>query len=249
MAEKLESPTTVEYKDIPGFRVSTVPGHEGKLIFGLLGGKPAVCMKGRLHLYEGYTAQEVTFPIRVMRLLGAEVLVVTNAAGGLNEKYTRGDVVVMKDHVNLVGMTGLHPLTGPNEDRFGPRFPAMTVPYDIELRKLALDTAKELNMMDFVREGVYMCISGPSYETPTESRLARLVGADTIGMSTAPETVVARHCGMRVLGVSLVTNMVIMDNDVTSDGPTHEEVMETADRRSKDLQKLVARVVEKIKLS
>lgn len=234
------------YSEIPNFPVCRVKGHAGNLVFGYLAGQPTVCMQGRFHFYEGHPSWKITMPVRVLQLLGVEILIVTNASGGLNENFNMGDIMILSDHINMIGMTGFNPLVGENEDRFGPRFPAMTSSYDRELIRLTKEAAQELGMAGFVQEGVYVSLSGPSYETPAESRLLRLFGADSVGMSTAPEVVVAKHCGMRVLGISLITNKVIMSPDSTHPPPTHQEVMDTANRRAKDLQLLVKTVVHKV---
>lgn len=239
LAEHLESKTIIPYKDIPNFPQCKVKGHAGNLVFGKLSDRPVVCMQGRFHYYEGYPPWKITMPVRVMSLLGVKVLIVTNAAGGLNEGYSRGDIMVVRDHINMVGLGGNHPLIGENEERFGLRFPPMTNAYDREFRKVVKKLAGDLDMSGFVREGVYVCVSGPSYETPSESVFLRQMGADAVGMSTAPEVVVANHCGMRVLGLSLVTNAVIMDHESEVPEPTHQEVMETANKRAKDMETLV----------
>lgn len=244
-----DQPTDViPYNEIPNFPKTTVAGHKGNLIFGYLSGKAIMCMQGRFHFYEGHPPQKITMPVRVMHMLGVKMLVVTNAAGGLNPDFKHGDIMLMRDHLNLCGMAGHNPLIGGNEDRFGPRFPAMSNPYDNKLRNLAKEVAKELDMDSFLREGVYCHLSGPSFETPFESRFLKLIGCDAVGMSTAPEVVVAKHCGMTVLGFSLITNMVILENDSSVPEPSHQEVMETGDRRAKDMQLLVRSIVDKYSL-
>ncbi|KAL5467629.1 hypothetical protein EMCRGX_G031888 [Ephydatia muelleri] len=238
---------TLHYDKIPNFPRCNVKGHAGELVFGYLSGLPTVCMKGRFHFYEGHPPWRVTMPVRVMKLLGVKILIVTNAAGGLNTGYKNGDIMLIKDHINLVGMTGHHPLVGENEERFGERFHSMSTAYDGDLRKLMRTTASELAMGEYFREGVYVYLSGPNYETPAEARFLRMVGADAVGMSTVPEVIVARHCGIRVLGLSLVTNEVIQDNDSEKPEPNHKEVMEMADQRAKDMQKLVTSFLLKVK--
>lgn len=249
------------YSDIPGFVNSTVAGHAGKLVFGLLGDNdvPTVCMVGRFHFYEGFALTQTTYPIRLMSLLGVETLIVTNAAGGLNPAFQIGDVCIIEDHINLPGMTGNNPLIGPNMAEFGPRFPPTSDAYCPRLRRLVYEAAKKLDVPKFLHEGIYAFVSGPSYESKAESRFLRNNGADVVGMSTVPEVIVARHCGIKVVGLSLVTNRVVVHRDARSDPDapaevrpqeekiaSHEEVLEAADARAKDLQTLVKNLVEMI---
>ncbi|CAL1547839.1 unnamed protein product [Lymnaea stagnalis] len=248
LADSVENKEIIPYSEIPGFPVSTVPGHEGKLVFGTLGGKNVILMQGRSHCYEGYPAQKTTLPVRVMHLMGVKTLFVTNAAGGINRNYNIGDIMIIKDHVNLAGFAGVNPLVGPNDTRFGPRFPPMSRAYDLNIRQLALRLAKGMGFGDFIREGVYSMMVGPNFETVTECRLLQIVGVDATGMSTVPEVLVAKHCGMTVFGMSLITNMVIMEYDVENTA-NHEEVLETGERRSKDLQKLVTAIVQELELN
>jgi purine-nucleoside phosphorylase len=246
IADELTLAEVIPYDEIDGFPNCTVPGHAGNLVFGYLSGVSTVCMQGRLHFYEGHPAWLVAMPIRMMKLLGVETLIVTNAAGGLNSSFNAGDIMIVRDHINMTGMGGHHPLVGPNEDKFGPRFPAMTIAYDCDLREVARETAEELGFSGFLREGVYVKVSGPSYETPSESKFLQLCGADAVGMSTAPEVVVAKHAGMKVLGLSMITNVVITDYDSDKIPPTHQEVMDMANMRAKDLQLLVKTIVGKL---
>lgn len=197
---------TIKYPDIPGFPTSTVESHAGRLLCGALGGKTVVAMQGRFHRYEGYSLQQVTFPIRVLRALGARSLIVSNACGGLNPDWAAGDLMVIADHINLLGD---NPLIGPNDDRLGPRFPDMSAPYDASLRAIAHGVARESGAM--LREGVYVAVAGPNLETRGEYRFLRSIGADVVGMSTVPEVIVAAHAGMRVLGLSIITDMCIPD--------------------------------------
>lgn len=245
LADMVQDQQSFDFHDIPGFPVSTVEGHKGKLIFGKLEGHEVVCMQGRFHFYEGYSIHTTTLPIRVFRLIGADTLIVTNAAGGLNEAYHVGDVMIMKDHINFAGMAGQNALIGANDTRFGPRFPPMNKAYDRSLQQLARDTAHELGMDSFVRSGVYVFLAGPSYETPSEARFLRIIGADAVGMSTAGEVVVAIHCGFKVLGISLITNNVVMDLESTAEA-NHAEVVEAGQRRAADLQRLVTKVIGKL---
>lgn len=244
IAHGLQQADSFDYKDIPHFSVSTVPGHKGRLIFGILAGKCVLCMQGRIHAYEGYSPAKIVFPIRVMKLLGIKTLIVSNASGGLNPEFNVGDIMLIKDHINLPGLCGINPLMGPNDERFGPRFPAMSKAYPEELRNIAKQAAEELEM-DYVREGVYVVQSGPCYETPAECRMLRNMGADVTGMSTVPEVTVAVHCGMRTLGMSLVTNKCVMDTDA-KEMANHEEVMETGKMRSKDTLLFVSKILEKL---
>jgi purine-nucleoside phosphorylase len=223
LADELEEAAAVPYGEIPGFPRSTVVGHRGELAIGRLAGQPVAVMRGRFHFYEGYSMQQVTFPVRVLRALGCETLLVTNAAGGLRPDWPVGELMRIADHIFLPGMAGHHPLIGPNDDRLGPRFPAMVGAYDAELGALAQSVAGEQGTP--LREGVYLMLTGPSFESGAELRMARLLGADVVGMSTAPEVVVARHMGMRVLGISLVTNQALPDGAPAN----HEEVLEAGE--------------------
>jgi len=224
-----------EYNRLPHFPVSTVEGHSGQLVLGRLGGKSVAVMRGRFHLYEGYSPHEVTFPIRVMQTLGLKTVVVTNAAGGLNLTFTRGDIMVVDDHINL---TGENPLTGPNHDVWGLRFPGMVATYDPSLRFLVKRLGAELGMV--LREGVYAGLKGPSLETPAEMRFLRTIGADAVGFSTIQEVIVARHAGMRVLGLSVVTNLCDPDHP---ENATVEDVIAAAQKASGRLETLIEKVV------
>ncbi|MCT4612920.1 MAG: purine-nucleoside phosphorylase [Clostridia bacterium] len=222
LAEEVEEKTIIKYSDIPNFPVSTVEGHKGQLVFGKFMGKDVVMMQGRFHFYEGYTLKQVTFPIRVFKNIGIDKLIVTNAAGATNKEYNPGDLVILKDHINMLFES---PLRGKNLDEFGPRFSDMTNAYDKELRQYAKEVAGNINID--VREGVYACMGGPTYETPAEVRMIGILGADVVGMSTVPEVIVANHSGMKVLGISCATNMAagILDQPLN-----HEEVLETSAR-------------------
>ncbi len=223
LAERVESATVIPYREIPGWPQSTVHGHSGNLLLGTLEGQPVAVQQGRAHFYEGYTLQQVTFPIRVMKRLGVETVILTNAAGGLNPAYNVGDLMLLNDHINLVGMTGQNPLMGPNDDSFGPRFPGMAQSYDRSLRQRARQLADELDIP--LHEGVYICLSGPNFETPAEVRMLRGMGGDAVGMSTAHEVLVARHADMRVMAFSGITNAAIdqVDTDLEA---SHEEVLD-----------------------
>jgi len=220
LAEAIQEPTIIPYSELPGWPVSTVQGHAGRLVLGELDGQSLLVMQGRIHYYEGYDMSQVTLPVRVMQRLGIEILIVTNAAGAINPDFMPGDVMLITDHLNLVGMAGLNPLIGPNLEEFGPRFPDMSQAYDRGLCEIARKVAKKNKLV--LHEGVYVGLSGPSFESPADLRFLRMAGADSVGMSTVPEVIVARHGGTRVLGFSGVSNKANLDgNTVTS----HEEVL------------------------
>lgn len=236
LAEQINQPIILPYADIPEFPVSTVEGHKGQLVVGQLCGKIVVAMQGRFHYYEGYTMDKVTFPVRVMKLLGVETLVVTNAAGSVNESFVPGDLMLITDHINCMGT---NPLIGANDERFGPRFPDMSEAYNKELRNAAKQIAKKQGLD--IKEGVYVGNTGPTYETPAEVRMARILGGDAVGMSTVPEVIVARHCGMRVLGISCLTNMAagILDQPLS-----HDEVIETTEKVKEQFLLFVKEIVK-----
>ena len=237
-ADQLEDAEPVPYEEIPGFARPTVEGHAGRLVLGRVGGVAVAAMQGRFHFYEGYTLEEVTFPIRVLGLLGAKSLVLTNAAGGLNNSYEQGALILISDHLNLMGT---NPLLGRNDARFGPRFPDMTEVYDREYQDAAIAESREMGLE--LRRGIYAALTGPSYETPAEIRMLRLLGADAVGMSTVPEALVARHMGLRVLGFSCITNMAagVLDKPIN-----HEEVIETGERVRETFAELLRRVIPKL---
>ena len=223
LADVLEQRDVIDSRELPGWPQSTVEGHSGNLVLGKLEGQTVVAQQGRVHFYEGYSPQQITFPVRVMIRLGIEILVLTNAAGGLRPEWQTGDLMLINDHINLTGMTGANPLMGPNDESFGPRFPGMSQAYDLELRQRAQQVAAENGIT--LREGVYVCLSGPNFETPAEIRMLRVMGADAVGMSTAHEVVVARHAGIRVMACSGITNVAI--DQVNSElEASHEEVLE-----------------------
>jgi len=234
-ADDFEEPVGIPYEDIPGFMRSTAAGHAGRLVIGQIDSVPVVAMQGRVHYYEGYSLEEVTFPIRTFSLLGIKTLVLTNAAGGINVQLTQGALMVISDHLNLMGV---NPLIGPNDERFGPRFPDMSTVYSPELQELVIDEAKAIGVE--VRRGVYGALSGPSYETPAEIHLLRNMGADAVGMSTVPEAIVARHMGLEVLGISCITNMAA---GISGEPINHEEVMATGDRVRGTFTELLGRVI------
>lgn len=220
LAEELENPISIPYEDIPHFPVSTVEGHHGRMVIGQLSGKHVLVMQGRFHYYEGYDLDQVVMPVRVMKLCGIDNLIVTNAAGGVNLNFVPGDLVVLKDHINIAG---INPLRGANLKEFGPRFNDMSYAYNQDMIKLAHDKAVDLGFR--MQEGVYAFMTGPSYETPAEIRMLRTIGVDVVGMSTVPEVITAVHCGMKILGISCITNMAA---GVLNQPLDHSEVMETA---------------------
>jgi purine-nucleoside phosphorylase len=238
LADEIETRAVIPYSEIPGFATSTAPGHEGKLLLGTLAGKNVVAMKGRVHYYEGHGAQRTTFPVRVMKTLGATTLFVSNACGGLNPNWQAGDLMLQLDFINF---TGDSPLIGPNDDKQGPRFPVMFDCYDPAYNELARATARQENIL--LREGVYLAISGPAYATRAELRMFRAFGADAIGMSTVHEVMVARHMGMRVLGLSTVTDMAIPDGHEHAD---EQAVLEMAAKSGATFRRLVKAVLEKL---
>ncbi len=224
LANEVEEADIIPYDQIPNWPVSTVPGHSGRLVIGKLSGQTVLVQQGRAHYYEGYSMAQITLAVRVMRALGIETVIVTNAAGGINRNFTPGDLMLISDHLNMVGMAGENPLRGPNDESAGPRFPDMTRPYDPGLRQLASQVAEDAGVA--LQQGVYAYVAGPSFETPAELRFLHGIGADAVGMSTVPTVIVARHAGIRVLGISTITNKAILDPD--SDGVvSHEEVLET----------------------
>jgi purine-nucleoside phosphorylase len=223
LADSIEQAAIIPYREIPHFPTSTVAGHAGRLVIGDLAGVTVCAMQGRFHFYEGYSLAQVTLPVRVMARLGIRTLILTNAAGGINPSFAVGDLMLIEDHINLVGMAGHNPLMGANQDDFGPRFPPMNRAYTRRLRQLALTVAAEQG--ETLQRGVYCWVAGPNFETPAEIRFLRTIGADAVGMSTVPETLVAHHAGLEVLAISTITNNGIDQVDVEHE-PTHEEVQE-----------------------
>ena len=241
LAESVENAVVIQFKEIPHWPVSTIQGHAGRLLIGTLFGKPAMVMQGRIHYYEGYSMGEVTFPVRVMQRLGVEVLVLTNAAGAINPDYQPGDVMLLTDHINMIGMGGLSPLRGPNLSEFGERFPDMSQPYDHALLTLAEAAAKKKNIQ--YHKGVYIGLPGPSFETPAELRFMRILGADSVGMSTVAEDVVARHGGTRVLGISGISNKANLDGSTIT---SHEEVLAAGEMIVPKLIGIIQGVLEQL---
>jgi len=234
-ADDFEEAVGIPYEDIPGFVRSTAQGHAGRLVVGKIDSVPVLAMQGRVHYYEGYSLEEVTFAVRTFGLLGVKTLVLTNAAGGINVQLTQGALMVISDHLNLMGV---NPLRGANDERFGPRFPDMSAVYSHELQELVINEAKAIGVE--VRRGIYGALSGPSYETPAEIHLLRNLGADAVGMSTVPEAIVARHMGLEVLGISCITNMAA---GISDEPINHEEVMETGNRVRETFAELLRRVI------
>jgi len=237
-AEDFADPVSLPYREIPGFVSSTAEGHVGRLVIGKVEGVAVLAMQGRVHYYEGYSLEEVTFPIRTFKLLGIETLILTNAAGGVDVQLTRGALMVISDHLNLMGV---NPLRGRNDERFGPRFPDMTEVYSRDLQELVTEEGRSLDIT--IRRGIYAALAGPSYETPAEIHMMRGFGADAVGMSTVPEAIVARQMGMKVLGISCITNMAagIGENPIN-----HEEVMETGHQVREEFTQLLRRVIVKV---
>lgn len=238
LADEIKNPVVLKYEDIPGFPVSTVEGHAGQLVFGELEGMQVAAMQGRFHYYEGYSLQEVTFPIRVMNALGVKRLLVTNAAGGVNHDFEPGDLMIIDDHINWLGA---NPLIGENDAELGPRFPDMSSAYSKGLAKIADEAALSLNIR--IQRGTYMANTGPAYETPAEVRMARVLGADAVGMSTVPEVIVAVHGGMEVLGISCISNLAagMLDQPLS-----HDEVMDTTSKVQEDFLKLMKETLRRI---
>lgn len=238
LADHIEQPVSIDYRDIPFFPQSTVEGHAGELLIGTVQGTPVVLMKGRFHMYEGYGPEMTAFPVRVMKELGVTTLLVTNAAGGVNTSYEPGDLMLISDHLNL---TGRNPLVGPNDNELGARFPDMSQAYSRRLREIARKVAVDKGVP--LQEGVYAGLLGPTYETPAEIRMLRTLGADAVGMSTVSETIVARHAGIEVLGISCISNMAsgILDQPLS-----HEEVMETTERVREKFLGLVLSIIPQI---
>jgi purine-nucleoside phosphorylase len=241
LAESVSRPDILPFADIPHFPVSTVQGHAGRLVIGELEGRTVFVMQGRIHFYEGYSMARVTLPVRIMQRLGIEILIVTNAAGGVNPAFQAGDVMLITDHLNLMGMTGQNPLIGPNYEEFGPRFPDMSQAYDRQLMDLARATARAEQVE--LREGVYAGLSGPSFESPADLRFLQGAGADAVGMSTVPEVIVARHGGLRVLGLSGISNKANLDGSTIT---THEEVIEAGRVITPKMEKLIRGVLRRL---
>ncbi|HEX8844251.1 MAG TPA: purine-nucleoside phosphorylase [Pyrinomonadaceae bacterium] len=237
-ADELEEPVAVPYAEIQGFARPTVEGHAGRLVLGKVEGVAVAAMQGRFHFYEGYALEEVVFPVRTFSLLGVKSLILTNAAGGINVEFNQGALMIISDHLNLMG---INPLRGPHDGRFGERFPDMTEVYARDYQELAVEEAQKMGLE--LRRGIYAALSGPSYETPAEVRMLRILGADAVGMSTVPEAVVARQMGLKVLGISCITNMAA---GVVGEPINHQEVIETGERVRETFKELLRRVIPKL---
>ena len=241
LSESIEDPTIIPYHDLPGWPLSTVEGHAGELVIGSLEGQDVLVMNGRIHFYEGYEMSQVTLPIRVMQRLGIEIVLVTNAAGGVNQDFEPGNPMLITDHLNLLGMAGVNPLRGPNLEDFGTRFPDMSQAYDKELQDLARSVAKEQDIILY--EGIYVCLAGPTFETPADLRFLLGAGVDAVGMSTVPEVIVANHGGQRVLGLSGITNSSNLYGEAET---THEEVIETGKELAPKMMNLIRGVLRSL---
>ncbi len=241
LSESIEDPTIIPYHDLPGWPLSTVEGHAGELVIGSLEGQDVLVMNGRIHFYEGYEMSQVTLPIRVMQRLGIEIVLVTNAAGGVNQDFVPGNPMLITDHLNLLGMAGVNPLRGPNLEEFGTRFPDMSQVYDKELQDLARSVAKEQDIILY--EGIYVCLAGPTFETPADLRFLLGAGVDAVGMSTVPEVIVANHGGQRVLGLSGITNSSNLYGEAET---THEEVIETGKVLAPKMMNLIRGVLRSL---
>lgn len=241
LAASVQDPTIIPYPELPDWPVSTVIGHSGQLVIGYLEGQPVLVMQGRVHFYEGYSMGQVTMPVRVMQRLGIEILIVTNAAGGVNPDFLPGDVMLITDNLNFVGMAGMNPLMGPNLEEIGPRFPDMSQAYDRQLGGVARKVAAENGIP--LREGVYCGLSGPSFESPADLRFLHMIGTDAVGMSTVPEVIVARHGGMRCLGFSGISNKANLDGSTVT---THEEVIEAGQVLTPKMEKIIRGVLQAI---
>jgi purine-nucleoside phosphorylase len=240
LADSIQPADIIPYREIPHWPVSTIQGHKGQLVIGDLENKPVLIMQGRAHYYEGYSMPIIGFPVRVMIRLGIKILIVTNAAGAINPEYQPGDIMLIKDHISLITMGGLNPLRGPNIDEFGERFPDMSQPYDHQLLEIAYHSVKENGHN--VHQGVYVCLAGPSFETPADLRFLKIIGADAVGMSTVPEVIVARHANMRVLGISGISNKANLDG---SNITTHEEVLAAGVKLVPQLDAIIRGVINR----
>ncbi|CAB3259873.1 unnamed protein product [Arctia plantaginis] len=245
LAEIIKEAVRIPYEDIPNFPVSTVEGHHGQLVFGNIGDVAVVAMQGRFHYYEGYPLWKCCLPVRVMKLIGVKTLIATNAAGGLNPTYKIGDVMIVRDHINMMGFAGNNPLHGPNDERFGPRFPPMSKAYNYEFRKIAKEVAQELNMENIIREGVYTCLGGPNFETVAELNMLKMVGVDAVGMSTVHEVITARHCDMNVFALSLITNECVTSYADDAGEANHEEVLDVGRMRQDILREYVSVLIDR----
>jgi purine-nucleoside phosphorylase len=246
VADEVAGEESIPYAEIPHFLPTTVEGHTGELVLGEMAGREVALMRGRTHFYEGHSLHRITFPVRILQSLGIDALIITNAAGGLNTSFKAGDLMLITDHINLVGMAGFNPLWGPNDPRLGPRFVEMSAAYDVALRRLALSVGDDEGLD--LQQGVYVMSAGPTFETPADVRFLRLIGADAVGMSTVPEVIVARHQGMRVLGISHISNVIPGDSMPSLEQPLdeeglHQEVLEAGEKAVPRLTALIKGVV------
>lgn len=248
LASSLQNTDIIPYETIPDFPVSTVAGHAGQLVFGNIGDVPVMCMKGRFHYYEGYPLSKCAMPVRVMKIMGCTHLIATNAAGGLHEDFNVGDIMLISDHVNLMGMSGISPLQGPNDPKFGDRFFPMAKAYDKNLRKLAREVARDIGVIKHIKEGVYTCLGGPNYETVAELRMLKMLGVDAVGMSTVHEVLTAVHCGMKVFAFSLITNLCSTSYDDSDEEANHEEVVMVGRQMEGTCRDFVNAFVKRIEL-
>ncbi|XP_014228551.1 purine nucleoside phosphorylase-like [Trichogramma pretiosum] len=246
VAEALTQRQCFPYEEIPHFPTSMVKGHANQMVFGYLQGMPVMCMQGRYHHYEGYPIWKCSMPVRVMKLVGVTHLIVTNAAGGINPDYNVGDIMLIKDHINFMGFAGINPLQGPNDDRFGDRFPMMHKAYDRDLLRVCDKVVDEMGMSQIVRKGVYTCLGGPNFETVAEMRALKMLGVDAVGMSTVYEVITAVHCGIKCLGFSLITNIGATDYEDESEA-SHDDVVQVANRMKGTLKEFVSRIVAHVK--
>ncbi|MBW8012226.1 MAG: purine-nucleoside phosphorylase [Chloroflexi bacterium] len=241
LAEEIEDPDLIPFEKLPGWPISTIEGHVGRLVIGKLENRQVVAMQGRAHYYEGYSMTQIGLPVRALQRFGVDTIVITNAAGAVNSDFNPGDLMLLTDHLNLIGMTGNNPLRGPNLKEYGPRFPDMSQVYDRELMKIAREVAVENNIT--LQEGVYVCLAGPSFETPADLRFLHAVGVDAVGMSTVPEATVARHGGLRVMGISGISNKANLDGETVT---THEEVLEAGQVLVPKLTTLIRNVIKRL---
>lgn len=241
----MENKLEFSYAAIPNFPVSTVKGHEGKMVFGYIAKVPVACMQGRFHYYEGYTLWKIVMPVRVMKLIGVTHLIITNAAGGINEKYKVGDVMLIKDHLNQMGLSGWNPLRGPNDERLGVRFPTMHDAYDKDLLENCFKIGSEIGLDGKLHKGVYTSICGPTFETVGEIRFLKIIGVDAVGMSTIPEVIVAKHCGLKVVAFSLITD-ICFDDYKEHPEPNHEDILAVGNKMADILKKFVTNIIDYI---
>jgi len=243
LANAVEKADVIPYDQIPNWPLSTVHGHVGRLVIGKLAGKTVLAQQGRAHFYEGYSMSQITLPVRVMSRLGVETIIVTNASGGINRDFTIGDLMLITDHINMPGLAGNNPLRGPNDEAIGPRFPDLTNAYDPKLRQVALESARAAGTE--LRQGTYAYVAGPSFETPAELRFLHAVGADAVGMSTVPTVIAARHSGIRVVGISMITNIAILDPTLQAT-INHEQILETGNRIIPQLTRVIQGILSAV---